>query len=280
MSQKVWYITGGSRGLGRAFAETALSRGDSVMVVARDISPMEDLISKFSSKFYALQTDVTDRGAVFFSVERCIEVFGRIDVVINNAGQFLFGMIEEVTEQQAKEHMKVNFFGALWVLQAVTPILRNQGRGHVLQVTSMGATGGFASVGLYSASKSALDSMSEAFAMEVESFGINVTILQPGGYVTDMFTRGLTATEENPSYSELRSKLSALWTSSYDAPVSLASAVVSKIIDAKKPPKKIILGGVAYDQVLGMIEDRLEEYKNWESLSREADEMGTSSFKA
>lgn len=279
MSQKVWYITGGSRGLGKAFAETALSRGDSVMVVARDISPMEDLISKFPSRFYALQTDVTDRKAVFFSVERCIEVFGRIDVVINNAGQVLFGMIEEVTEQQAMENMKVNFFGALWVLQAVTPILRNQGHGHVLQVTSMGATGGFASVGLYSASKAALDCMSEAFAMEVESFGINVTILQPGGYVTDLFTRGLTATKENPSYLALRNKLSALWTSSYDAPVSLASAVVSKIIDTKQPPKKIILGGVAYDQVFGMIEERLEEYKKWESFSREADEMETSSFR-
>lgn len=271
MVSKVWFITGGSTGLGRSFTETALSRGDSVMVIARNIDSLQDLVSKFPDRLYALSTDVTDRKAVFASVDRCIKIYGHIDVVINNAGQFLFGMVEEVTEEQVMEHMKVNFFGALWVIQAVIPILRNQGHGHILQVTSMGANGGFASVGLYSASKSALDSVSEALAMEVEGFGIKVTILQPGGYVTDLFTRGLTATEENPSYVELRSKLAELWTSSYDAPVSLASALVSKIVDIPEPPKKIILGGVAYDQVLEMIDARLNEYRKWEHLSREAD---------
>lgn len=268
---KVWFITGGSSGLGRSFTETALSRGDSVMVIARNVAPLNDLVLKFPKKLYALSTDVTDRNAVFVSVGRCVEIFGRIDVVINNAGQFLFGMVEEVTEEQAMNHMKVNFFGPLWVVQAVTPVLRSQGHGHILQVTSMGANGGFASVGIYSASKSALDSLSEALAMEVESFGIKVTILQPGGYVTDLFTRGLTSTKENPSYVDLRNKLAKLWTSSYDAPVSLASAVVSKIVDIDEPPKKIILGGTAYDQVLGMNNARLNEYRKWEYLSREAD---------
>lgn len=241
------------------------------MVIARNIAPLDDLVSKYPDRLYALSTDVTDRNAVFASVSKCIEVYGRIDVVINNAGQFLFGMVEEVTEEQAMDHMTVNFFGALWVIQAVISVLRSQGGGHILQVTSMGANGGFASVGLYSASKSALDSMSEALAMEVESFGIEVTILQPGGYVTDLFTRGLTATEENPSYTGLRNKLAELWSSSYDAPVALAAAIVSKIVDNPEPPKKIILGGRAYDQVLGMIDVRLNEYRKWEDLSREAD---------
>ncbi|WP_202111312.1 SDR family NAD(P)-dependent oxidoreductase [Sphingobacteruim zhuxiongii] len=271
MPSKVWFITGGSSGLGRSFTETALSRGDSVMVIARNVDTLNDLVLKFPNRLHALSTDVTDRNAVFASVDRCVEIFGRIDIVINNAGQFLFGMVEEVTEEQAMNHMKVNFFGALWVVQAVTPVLRSQGQGHILQVTSMGANGGFASVGLYSASKSALDSLSEALAMEVESFGIKVTILQPGGYVTDLFTRGLTSTKENPSYIDLRNKLAKLWTSSYDAPVSLASAVVSKIVDIEEPPKKIVLGGVAYDQVVEMIDIKLNEYRKWEDLSREAD---------
>lgn len=268
---KVWFITGGSRGLGRAFTEMALSRGDSVMVIARDTTPLHNLVSEFPHRLFVSDTDVTDRGAVFAGVQKCIEVFGRIDVVLNNAGQFLFGMIEEVSEEEAMAHMKVNFFGALWVVQAVIPILRKQGYGHVLQVTSMGAAGGFASVGMYSASKAALDSMSEALAMEVEGFGIKTTILQPGGYVTDLFTRGLTATKENPSYADLRNRLSELWTSSYDAPVSCAASVVSKIVDIEEPPKKIVLGGVAYNQVMGMIDARLEEYKKWEDLSRKAD---------
>lgn len=168
-------------------------------------------------------------------------------------------------------HQEVNFFGALWVIQAVIPVLREQGYGHILQVSSMGAAGGFASVGMYSAGKAALNSMSEALAMEVEGFGINVTILQPGGYQTDLFTRGTTTTKENPAYTELRDKLSTLWTESYDAPVSGAAAVVSEIVDMDSPPKKIILGGVAYDQVMGMDEARTSEYKKWEHVSRKAD---------
>lgn len=271
IQRKVWFITGGSTGLGRSFTEDALLKGDSVMVIARNVEPLKDLITKYPKQIHALSTDAKDRKAVFESVNRCIELFDRIDVVINNAGQFLFGMIEEVTEEQVMNHMKVNSFGALWVIQAVTPILRTQGFGHILQVTSMGANGGFAPVGLYSASKSALDSLSEALAMEVESFGIEVSILQPGGYVTDLFTRGLTSTEENPSYIDLRNKLAELWTSSYDAPVTLDANVDSKIVDLPEPPKKIILGGIAYDQVMGMIDAQVTEYRRWEELSREAD---------
>lgn len=271
MYAKVWFITGGSTGLGRSFVDAALSRGDSVMAIARNIEPLKDLILQFPDQFHADSTDVTDRDAVFSSVNHCKERFGRIDVVVNNAGQLLFGMVEEVSRKQAFDHMNVNFFGPLWVSQAVIPILREQGFGHILQVTSMGANGGFASVGLYGAAKSALDSLSEALAMEVEGFGIKVTILQPGGYITDLFTRGLTATKEHTAYADLRNRLAALWSSSYDAPVSLAASVVCKIVDTDEPPKKIILGGTAYDQVMGMIDARLEEYRKWEDLSREAD---------
>lgn len=270
-ASKVWFITGGSRGLGRAFTEIALSRGDMVMALARDLSPLNELVSHYPNHLFISKTDVTDREAVFAAVNKCREIFGRIDVVLNNAGQFLFGMLEEVTEDEAVLHMKVNFFGPLWVIQAVIPVLREQGYGHILQVSSMGAAGGFASVGMYSAGKAALNSMSEALAMEVEGFGIHVTILQPGGYQTDLFTRGITATTENPAYTQLRNKLSKLWLQSYDAPVSGAAAVVCEIVDLDNPPKKIILGGVAYDQVMGMDEARTAEYKKWEHLSRKAD---------
>jgi NAD(P)-dependent dehydrogenase (short-subunit alcohol dehydrogenase family) len=268
---KVWFITGASRGLGRAFTEAALEQGDRVMALARDVSPLAELNARYGDQLFAYTADITDKQIVFDSVEKCMDIFEGIDVLVNNAGQALFGMLEETTERQAHDHFAINFFGALWVVQAVIPIMRQQGTGHILQVSSMGSSGGFASVGMYSAGKAALDAMSEALAMEVEDFGIKVTIIQPGGYATELFTRGITLTSEMSEYGTLREKLAKLWGQSYDAPVEKAANIVMKIVQLEKPPKRIILGGLAYDQVMQMDQARTEEYQKWEALSREAD---------
>lgn len=267
---RVWFITGAARGLGRAFTRAALDAGDRVIGVARDVSGLEDLAAEYDGRFVSFPLDVADRNAVFMAVEKAIGVFGRLDIVVNNAGVFLFGMIEEATEAQIRSHMDINFFGALWVSQAVIPHLRKQGSGHILQVSSMGSSGGFASVGFYGAGKAALDAMSEAFTMEVEPFGIQVTILQPGGYRTELFTRGTALTEEHPAYAGLREELSELWSQSEEAEAELAAGVVMKVAGAENPPKRLILGGTAYDQVQELIRVRLQEYARWEHLSREA----------
>ncbi|TMZ66606.1 SDR family NAD(P)-dependent oxidoreductase, partial [Klebsiella pneumoniae] len=198
-------------------------------------------------------------------------VFVRLDIVVNNAGGLLLGMLEEITEEQARAHLDVNVFGALWVAQAVIPHLRAQGSGHILQVTSMGAFGGFASVGLYGAGKAALDSMSEALAMEVEPFGIKVTIVQPGGYATSLFTQGTTATEEDGAYAPLRARLAEAWSQSDDAAPEKAAPVVMGLVDMARPPRRLILGGLAYDQVQQMLQARAAEYATGEHLSRRAD---------
>lgn len=177
---RVWFITGASRGLGRAFTEAALAAGDRVVAAARNTEPLAALSREYPDTLVPLALDVSDRRAVFDGVERAAAAFGRLDIVVNNAGGLLYGMVEEATEEQIRSHLDVNFFGAVWVAQAVLPHMRAQGSGRILQITSMGAAGGMASVGFYGAGKVALDSVSEALAMEVVPLGIKVTIVEMG----------------------------------------------------------------------------------------------------
>ncbi|WP_246334915.1 SDR family NAD(P)-dependent oxidoreductase [Spinactinospora alkalitolerans] len=151
--------------------------------------------------------------------------------------------------------------------------MREQGSGHILQVTSMatGSSGGVASVGLYGAGKAALDAMSESLAMEVDPFGIAVTVVQPGGYETGLFTQGTTVTDENAAYAPLRARLAEMWSASYDADPHRAAPVVMEVVDMAGPPRRVILGGVAYDQVRELDRARAEEQAKWEHLSRAAD---------
>lgn len=268
---RTWFITGASRGLGRAFTEAALAAGDRVVGVARDVTPLGDLRAEHGGNLVVFPLDVSDRSAVMSGVTRAFEAFGGLDIVVNNAGGSILGMIEEVTEEQARAHLDTNFFGALWVSQAVIPLLREQGWGHVLQVASMAAPGGFASTGIYGAGKAALDTMSGALAMEVEPFGIKCTVLHPGGYETGLFTQGLTATEENPAYAPLRTWLNEMFTEAQDFDPALAASVVMQVVDLPEPPKRIVLGGAAYALNMEMEKEHMAELAKWEYFTRQAD---------
>ena len=136
MTQKIWFITGASRGFGREWAIAALERGDSVAATARDLSSLDDLRQKHGERLLPLRLDVTDRDADFAAVRQAHERFGRLDVVVNNAGYGHFGMVEELTESEARAQLETNLFGALWITQAALPVLREQGSGHILQVSS------------------------------------------------------------------------------------------------------------------------------------------------
>ncbi|NUS02950.1 MAG: SDR family NAD(P)-dependent oxidoreductase [Nonomuraea sp.] len=267
---RVWFVTGASRGLGRAFTEAALDSGDRVVAAARDVEPLADLEARHPGRLLRLPLDVSDRAAVRAGVDRAAAAFGRLDIVVNNAGGLLFGMLEEATEAQIRAHFDVNLFGAIWVAQAALPHLRAQGSGHLLQVTSMGSGGGFASVGLYAAGKSALDSVSQALAMEVEQFGVKVTILQMGGYDTGLFTLGTTATEPDPAYDRLRAELAEMWGEDAGPPPSDAAPVIMELVDLPEPPRRLIVGSHSYDLVQEMDRARAAEYRTWEHLSRKA----------
>ncbi|GAA0979746.1 SDR family NAD(P)-dependent oxidoreductase [Nocardiopsis tropica] len=267
---RVWLITGASRGLGRAFAEAALAGGDRVVAAARDVGPLEELAGKYPERLVPLALDVADRRGVFEGVERAAAAFGGLDVVVNNAGAMLYGMVEEATEEQIRAHMDVNFFGAVWVAQAVLPHLRARGGGRLLQVTSMGSGGGMATVGLYGAGKAALDSVSEALAMEVEGFGVKVTVVQMGGYETGLFTAGTTATEPLARYQPLRTEMEAMWGDAVAPGPDTAAPTVMELVALPDPPRRLIVGSRSFDHVLQMDRERTELYRSWENLSRTA----------
>ncbi|MFD0898875.1 SDR family NAD(P)-dependent oxidoreductase [Actinomadura sediminis] len=267
---RVWFITGASRGLGRGFAEAALERGERVVAAARDVGPLDDLAAAHPDRLVRLTLDVRDPAAVRTVVDRAAAAFGRLDVVVNNAGTVLLGMVEEATEEQIRAQFDVNFFGAVWVTQAVVPHLRAQGSGHILQVTTMGTGGGVASVGFYAASKSALDSLGQALAMELAPFGIKVTIVQPGGYGTDLFTRGSTQAAPMPEYEALRGRLAEMWADEVLPDPRTAAPVVMELVDLDEPPLRLIVGSASYDMVRQMNDARTEEYRAWEHLSRRA----------
>lgn len=199
---KVWFITGVSRGLGREWASAALERGDRVAGTARDLAALADLVTEFPETFLPLQLDVTDRPADFAAVEQAAHHFGRLDVIVNNAGHMQFGMVEELTEQQIRAELDTNLLGALWVTQAALPILRSQGAGHIIQVSSLWGIVASPNAGAYNASKWALEGLSQSLAAEVSDFGIHVTILEPASYDTGFkLTRFATP---HPAYNHLR----------------------------------------------------------------------------
>ncbi|WBB65535.1 SDR family oxidoreductase [Micromonospora sp. WMMD812] len=267
---RTWFITGASRGLGRAFTVAALERGDQVVAAARTIT-RDDFDERYGDRLLALRLDVTDRAAVFAAVATAVEHFGRLDIVVNNAGTMYMGMIEEFTEAQARAQFEVNLYGALWVSQAVLPHLRAQRAGHIVQISSIAALGGFPSTGMYSASKFALEGMSESLAMEAAAFDVKVSIVQPGGYWTDLYT-SMTSTTPMEAYGPLRAELERQWAEdSIDSEPRLAAEALLKLVDSDDPPLRLLLGSMVYDLAFDISRRRVDTWAGWEQVSRAAE---------
>jgi NAD(P)-dependent dehydrogenase (short-subunit alcohol dehydrogenase family) len=272
MSARTWFITGSSRGFGREWAIAALERGDSVAATARDTGSLDDLVERFGDRILPLKLDVTDRAAVFDAVETAHRRFGRLDVVVNNAGYGQFGLIEEVSEAEARAQFETNVFGALWVTQAALPILREQGSGHILQVSSIGGISAFPNIGIYNASKWALEAFSQSLAQEVAGFGVKVTLIEPGGYSTDW--GGSSAKHAAPlaAYDEFREQAAEARKARIGTPgdpVATRQAVL-KVVDAEHPPLRIFFGDGPLRTATADYESRLAEWREWEPVSIEA----------
>jgi NAD(P)-dependent dehydrogenase (short-subunit alcohol dehydrogenase family) len=204
MAVKTWFITGTSRGFGREWAIAALDRGDMVAATARDIASLDDLAAKYGDAILPIRLDVTDRGADFAAVKLAHDYFGRLDVVVNNAGYGQFGMVEEISESEIRAQLETNLLGALWVTQAALPYLRGQGSGHIVQVSSIGGISAFMNTGAYHASKWALEGLSQSLAQEVAGFGVKVTLIEPSGYSTDWAGPSARHAAELPAYEPVR----------------------------------------------------------------------------
>lgn len=266
---KTWFITGTSRGLGREWAVAALDRGDRVVATARDVSSLDDLVKRYGDAVLPLALDVTDRAAVFDTVARAHDQVGRLDVVVNNAGYGLFGLIEEVGEAEARAQIETNVFGALWVTQAVLPYLRRQRGGHILQVSSIAGVCAFPGLGIYHASKWALEGFSQALAQEVGHFGIRVTMIEPGPYRTDWAGASAHRAARMPEYAEVHritAEQRARRPMSPGDPEATRAAVLA-VVDADEPPLRIFLGDGPLAVTVADYESRLATWRAWEPVS-------------
>ncbi|MBE7189809.1 SDR family oxidoreductase [Jatrophihabitans endophyticus] len=272
MTAKTWFITGASRGFGREWTIAALERGDSVAATARDLSTLDDVREKYGDRLLPIRLDVTDRAADFAAVAQAHEHFGRLDVVVNNAGYGQFGMVEELSEADARDQIETNLFGALWITQAALPFLRAQGSGHILQVSSIGGISAFQNVGAYHASKWALEGISQSLAQEVADFGIKITLIEPGGFDTDWAgssARHATALPDYDPVREAAQKARASRTSSSGDPKASAAAVL-KVVDADEPPLRIFFGSAPLGIAEQDYESRLATWREWQPVSIEA----------
>lgn len=264
---KVWFITGTSRGFGLEFAKSALGRGDRVVATARNADSLSDLVAEHGDSVLALPLDVTDKAAVNATITQAHDHFGRLDVVVNNAGYGLFGMVEELTEQQVRDQMETNFFGALWVTQGVLPLLREQGSGHVIQISTIGGIGAFPSLGGYHASKWALEGMTEALAQEVAGQGIKVTLVEPGGYSTDWAGSSATHADPNPIYDDIRESMAARSTGAKPGDPTAVGPALLQIVDADEPPLRVLFGEQPVQLVKYVYQQRLDTWAQWEHVS-------------
>ena len=269
---KTWFITGTSRGFGREWAIAALDRGDKVAATARDTGTLDELVAKYGDAILPIKLDVTDREAAFAAVRQAHERFGQLDVAVNNAGYGHFGMIEEVSEDEIRDQLETNVLGALWVTQAVLPYMREQGSGHIIQVSSIGGISAFISTGAYHASKWALEGFSQSLSQEVARFGIKVTLVEPAGYSTDWAGSSAKHSTPLPVYDQTREDAARARAERFPAPgnpVATRDAILT-LVDNDNPPLRLFLGESPLRIAVADYGSRLATWAQWQQVSAAA----------
>ncbi|MEW2178409.1 oxidoreductase [Streptomyces sp. NPDC005406] len=269
---RVWLITGASSGFGRAIATAALAAGDSVVATARRPEALEDLVAAHPDRAVAVQLDVTDTARIADVVAEAVLWYGRIDVVVNNAGMGLVGAVEETSDRELRDLMDLHFFGPAALVRAVLPHMRRNGSGAVVQMSSMGGRFSFPGVGAYSATKFALEGLSEALAVEVAPHGIKVLVVEPGSFRTGFAGGGaLRQSPALPAYEEtvgpVRSNLPDSDGKQEGDPHKAAAAILTALA-AQDTPLRLPLGNDATDAVLASLDASRAEVLAWEEVSR------------
>lgn len=273
-SASTWFITGASSGIGFALATAAAGRGDNVVALARDVTPLTALVEAHGQRVLALPVDVRRPAEIDSAVAQAVESFGRIDIVHNNAGFGVFGAVEETTDEQARGIFDTNVFGVLNVLRSTLPVLRAQRSGHILQGGSYYGHVAFPGIGLISATKFAVEGLSDALIPELAPLGIKVTIVEPGPTATpfgskldiagtiddyDQTVRGGAAADEVDS-------------ETLNTADRVAEAIL-EVVDAEQPPLRLVTGSVAVAAVRSTLQAKLDEIDAWESTSAAVDSV-------
>ncbi|MGL4619807.1 MAG: oxidoreductase [Chroococcidiopsis sp.] len=272
---KVWLITGCSTGFGRALAEAVLKKGDYLLATARNLEQLQDLIEHYPETAKTFRLDVTSPQDIQAAVETAIAIFGRIDVLVNNAGHGFIAALEEVSDDEIHQFFETNFFGAVRLMRAVLPVMRQQGSGHIVNMSSTAGLVGFGGSSLYCGAKFALEGTSEALAKEVESFGVKVTLIEPGAFRTDFNGRSLAAAKQSIDAYATVSDASLQWFQEMDGkqpgnPAKAAQAII-QAVENPHPPMRLALGTDA----MSLIQEKLEWVKTdldaWQQVTVSTD---------
>jgi len=267
-NSKVWFITGASRGFGRVWADAALKRGDKVAATARKLESIAELKEKYGENVLTLELDVTKPGQVKTAVEQAYAHFGRLDIVLNNAGYSLVGTIEEASADDVRAMYETNIFGPLAVIQAALPLLRAQGGGHILGTSSGLGHVTLPVIGYYCSSKWAFEAIHESLAAEVKDFGIKVTIIEPGAYATEFgsqdslkFAAGLDI------YADYKNNFFGRLRNSERGDPNATPEALFKVVDAENPPLRFNLGSHNLPWVRAAYAERLATWEAWADVS-------------
>ena len=273
--QKTWLITGASTGFGQAFAAEALKRGDRVAGTLRRRDQFAAFEALGPDQALPILMDVTDPDSVRAGVAEAIEKLGRLDVLVNNAGYGVVGGIEEATQDQTRQQMEVNYFGALEVMRAALPTLRAQRSGCIVNVSSVGGVAAYAGFGIYNASKFALEAVSEALSKELEPLGVRVVIVEPGAFRTDWAGRSMDETAPIDDYAET-ARQTVRWArqdldGKQQGDPAKAAVLLADTVDLGDPPLRLVMGGDAVDGIRAKLQPQLEELAAGEARARSLD---------
>lgn len=272
---KVWIITGCSTGFGRELATKALALGHKVGVAARNTNDVADIISTNPESSIALQLDVTKADEIKSAVQHVIEKFGRIDVLVNNAGIGYFGAIEESEEAEVRRMFEINFFGLASITKEVLPIMRSQRSGHIINMASIGGLVGFPGVGFYNATKFAVDGYSESLAKETAPLGIKVTIVAPSGFRTDWAGRSANNSpviiEDYATTAGANKETIRGYSGNQPGDPARAAAAIIKAVEAIEPPLRLLLGAAALKGARNKLKVLQKDFDTWEETTIGAD---------
>ena len=271
---KIWFITGTSRGFGRVWTEAILKRGDKVAATARNLDSIADFREKYGDNVLTLELDVTNHDQVKKAVEQAHAHFGRLDIVFNNAGYSLVGTIEEASTDEVRAMFETNVYGPLAVIQAVLPLLRKQGGGHILGTSSNLGHVTLPVIGYYCSSKWAFEAIHESLAEEVKAFGIKVTIIEPGAYATEFGSpESLKFSEGMELYADYKEGFFGQLTTMERGNPEATPQALFQVVDTEKPPLRFFLGSHNLPWVRKAYAERMEEWEAWETVSNSAQDL-------
>jgi NAD(P)-dependent dehydrogenase (short-subunit alcohol dehydrogenase family) len=275
MKNKVWFITGCSTGFGRELAKEVLTNGYKAVVTARNLDDIQDIIKEHPENAFAVKLDVVNESEIKLAVEAAQKHFGRIDVLVNNAGIGYFGAIEESEEDEVRRMFEINFWGLAHVTQAVLPGMRAQRSGHILNVASIGGLVGFPAVGFYNATKFAVDGFSDALSKELAPLGIKVTVICPSGFRTDWAGRSannskIVIDDYKATAEANKNNIRGYSGNQPGDPVRAAKAIV-KAVDAENPPLHLLLGVAALKGARNKLEVLKKDFDAWAETTEGAD---------